>query len=438
MAIDWNLVQQQRPPGPELASITGLLGAIAEHRARQQQAAADQAFRERQFAAQQANTAVDNARADRQMSLQEQEHKDALEAAKAKLAREENDAAGKALPDVMGTSVDQPQIAQAKAAAAGIKMTANPRDMIDETTDVLDNRVTPPSYSFALPAGQVLQYDTGEQQRAQKAGIQRNLDTVRSAAAPLANIPYSPRVAPVAEALAMAGEKPGEAIGKGISSAQFAEAKADAERNARIAASKNASSQELTAGRGAIGKLDTEAKDFERTYNIPKLNASLDSLRQAQHEMAADSKVGKFAAYESFLKGARGSAPTGYVMEEAQKHTGGLWDRFKNAIARADNGDYSPEVKRDIKRGIDASIAGLEAQLKAHEKNYDRHFGNRLYDEVRGNVDAWKGQIFGTDTPASQGAAISPTGKKLAPIKSVQPDPLDALDAEANQHLGGR
>lgn len=64
--INWNAGAPSGPtPGQEVASVTGLLSALAERRAKQQQEEAMQAFREREFQNTMANQRIDNDRADK-------------------------------------------------------------------------------------------------------------------------------------------------------------------------------------------------------------------------------------------------------------------------------------------------------------------------------------------------------------------------------------
>src|SRR3954471_2116416 len=101
-AIDWNILQPTQGPAPEVASITGLLSALADRRMKAAQMQQEQAFRERQFQEQQRNTAADNARADRQMQMQRDQYGVQAEQHKAAVVQKQEEEAAKALPGVYG------------------------------------------------------------------------------------------------------------------------------------------------------------------------------------------------------------------------------------------------------------------------------------------------------------------------------------------------
>ncbi len=235
MAINWNMPAIGNP-GNEIASISNMLDSFAEARAKQQAQAQAQAMAERQFQAQQANIKADNARADAQIQMQRDQYAQQQQAAKAKLEKESSDDAYKALPKVMAMAGDMPQAAQAEAQGAGIDMQPVKQDTIDETTALLDGAPMAAQYKFAMPAGRVLDYDTGEPLRAKKNTLQRNVSQANEAIGPLAgSLPSGGRMAPVASALAAAGGTPEEAVKGAIGSAQFAEGQGGMDRRAAMA-----------------------------------------------------------------------------------------------------------------------------------------------------------------------------------------------------------
>lgn len=75
-------------PSAELAGVSGLLSAFAERRMKQQQAEVEREFRERQFAAQQENQRIDNARQDRLATGTLDNYERQAQAEKDKVARE--------------------------------------------------------------------------------------------------------------------------------------------------------------------------------------------------------------------------------------------------------------------------------------------------------------------------------------------------------------
>lgn len=421
MPVDFSLLQPVRSPAPEMASIGNLLSAFAEQRMRQQQAQQQAEFQQRQFEAQQANIAADNARADQQLSLQQKEADQRQQAMQAKQADEERQAATKALPDIMAMAGDRPQEAQARAAGYGIGLKQQPVDMIDETNDVLADRVTPPKFDISIPHSPgVLSYDTGEQQRAQIAATDREKKRVDAAIAPLAGvIPYSGRVAPIAQAYAAIGAKPDEAIKAGIGSAQFAEAQAGSDRRAAQSQRKiedTGARAEQRINQTALRGVKKDINDFVKETGLQELTKAYGEAGKALTLSKSASGPAQVAAVDAFIKSARGGSVTGQSFNATTSHLGGLLANLESAATAAKQGGYGAEVMGNLARSLQEVRQAIKDEVEPKRQSFvDKYYGSGEYDDVKGNVDnAYTGLFsgFGYKTDRHPGTTgIAPTGK---------------------------
>lgn len=183
-AIDWGLIQPTPGPAREVASISSLLSALADRRAKQQAAAAEQDFRERQFAAQQENTRIDNARLDEELHGRQTHQANETQRLKdeeaARRLQKANEDAARALKEQVLPALDddRPDKAQVAAQAAGIGMETMQEG---HGPGYGDNQLAPGQapaapqtrHQFKLPAGGIVDYDPQEARAAEKARSQR-------------------------------------------------------------------------------------------------------------------------------------------------------------------------------------------------------------------------------------------------------------------------
>lgn len=481
MPIDFGILQPLRPPGAEIASITGLLSAFAERRQKQQQEAAEREFRERQFAAQQANIAADNARADQQFKQLQQQHQDAQAAAKAKADDEKaklfaekalgpaqsalrnNDLQGARLAvQPYGGDVTQDYTAGEQASAAIADRRAAAADTfapLEPVGNLLggipqiaqaaaaqptadEARQMAPRYKIQAPVGPALDYSPMDAETGEQAGLARNTQRAVTAASQIQS-PYSPRILEAARAQAMAGATPEEAVTRGLASGQFGEQQAEStKRAAMVNARARESHGDLEKDREerrnlrAEAALNQEADKWAAQNGIKELNKAHGEASRALSLAGSSNGPAQVAAVEGFIKAARGGAVTAASQGFATKHLGGVLDSLEGAVEAAKSGKFAPGQMKNLQDGLKAAIGALNEELGAKRKRFDSRFRSERYGEVQANVDDIAEGMFGgtgNEVMRKKGAkGISPTGKRYTSKSGT----LDELDAEADSLLG--
>lgn len=298
--VDWGQLSTLPGPGAEIASISNMLGAFAENRQRQQQQAQARAMAERQFAAQQANIVEDNRRAQADLELRRQQEQRIVQAAKAEATQKQGEAFNEGLPavqaalrndDLQGARMAAEPLGgdvvedYAHKEAAGEAQTARGQQMADFLVPYagLGGLVFPPQaqalmpqmaaeptaeerasrYKIHGPAGKVLDYSPYDAQQAEARAAAESRQRVETAAGGL-QLPHGSRIAPVAGALAELGEKPDEALAKGIGSAQTAEIQGNTDRRAALSAARAGTAKPITPGQ----KFDDEMKATTTAHSL--------------------------------------------------------------------------------------------------------------------------------------------------------------------------
>lgn len=463
-------------PGAEIASISGMLGAIADSRARQQQEAAERAFRERQFAAQQANIAEDNRRAQEQLAMQAAQQKAAAERQAAEAKRQQSETfEQKALPgakaalrndDVQGArlalkpyggDVTEDTSGQEAAAAAQQQRQGAAFDRVAAKVPQLGifdlmtlpvqasahaQRAAAPTpeeqaqaqkrYRISGPVGDVLDYSPTLANEAETRGFERNAGLV-DRASQVAGGQFGGRAASAARAQALVGATPEEALTRGQASAQFAEGQAGSDRRAAMAGArtltvkpsqkKDDDRADATAFRGARDSWERNAGVHDLTKDITKfsqMNAGIEDYKKK-----GDTIGMKAALYAS----ARYITGPGVLTKEEYantvSNTKGWYEGIKTKLAQGLDGSISPAEARAIELFVKNANRMIQARAERALESYDEQFGEGSYEAgaVPDQVKAYRRSL-----------------QKRLGVKDKAPaaGDLGALDAEADKLLGGK
>jgi hypothetical protein len=464
-------------PGAEVASISGMLSAIAESRERQQQEAAQRAFQERQFAAQQANIAEDNRRAAEQLAMQQAQQKAHAEAVKAQEQRTQRETfAQKALPgaqvalrndDVQGARLalkpyggdvtedtsgqETAQAAQQQRQGAAFDRVASkvPQlgifDLLTLPVQASEhaNRAAAPTpeeqqqaqkrYRISGPVGDVLDYSPAEANAGEQRGFERNAATL-DRAAQVAGVPFQGRAASVGKAQTLVGASPEEALTRGLASAAVGEQQEGSDRRAAAGAAKAATTKgniDKDNARADSGGFRAARNSWETHAGLPALQQDLTKFRQMSSGIQDYKKKGDTVGMKAALYAAARyiTGPgvlTAPEYDNTVRNTKGWVEGIKSKLQQGLDGQISTAEERAIELFVKNANAMIQRRAEIALESYDAEFGEGSYEAgtVPDQIKAYRKSL------------VKRLGIKE---KAVTPSDLGSLDAEADKLLkGGR
>lgn len=286
--VNWQQMPGVGNPGAEIASISGMLSAIAEGREKRRQFEEEQAIRQQiadQNARHQQALEAHNAGI---LAQQQRKAQADAQAAQEKLAREQRETfAQKALPgaqaalrndDVQGAKLavqpyggdvlEDTSGAEAAAAAqeqrrgaafdriAGKVPQLGIFDLMTLPVQAAEHakRSAAPTpeeqaqaqkrYRIQGPVGEVLDYSPQEATKAEDTQFERNAGRVEKAAS-LAGVPFGGRAVSTGKAMSLVGATPEEALTRGLASAATGEQQAGSDRRAAMSAARATKTNEF-------------------------------------------------------------------------------------------------------------------------------------------------------------------------------------------------
>lgn len=473
--VNWGM-PELRSPGPEIASISGLLGSIADAREKKRQFEVEQArlraADEQQARHQQALEEYNRQNLQQQAEHQQQTLAQARDLATMKAKQGMQKDANAHMGDVhklidtgdmagaqalggqygMDVSRDQglidsratdarvqrgQQDAGAMDAMRGIGMLPGVPDQavdsaaqgegVSNTDEELNPRQAPAQ--IKMPVGSVLDYDPVSTRQASRKEVGRLQGQFMETEQ--ANMAQSPNWEKAARTIGnqMAGEGyKGDPYKEVAALAQHLD---DEDNKLKAAGMKQEPRPPSPQGDQRINQaakkvLNSEVEKFSAQSGMRDLKKAYGQTIKADRLTEAGTGEGEAAAIDEFIKTARGGMVTGQSLGFSMAHLGGALTRLETAWDTLKTGQFSEQAMDNLTKSLEAAREGIKEEVEGIRQAFVSGFySGGANDELKTNLDDHYDRLFsqfGYKAERQQGATgITPTGKRIGGGASAAP-----------------
>lgn len=468
--VNWSQMPRIQGGGPEIASISNLLGSIAEAREKRRQFEEELAQKKAeadQLAKHQAALEEYN----RQNLQQMQEyHKQSLaqkgEAAKQKLAQTQQTEADKQMGAVRGlvdagdlpgaqglgkqygvdvTRNDQAvQAAAEKARLARGDQTAGAmglipgfsalppevmqtaaRDTAQNTDEELNPKLAP--VQFHMPVGSVIDYDPVTSKKAAMAERgRRQADFLEKNKLGIGADELGQKaMMEVGNAMGTEGYK-GDPVADAMKTKRdfehqqnFLEA-AKARRAASASPDGFDKTRELANAR-ALAAMQTRAQRFVINSGLNKLSAAKGEAENVRSSLESGNPLGAAQALEKITALGRGGMATTPALKLSIEHLNGLVGKGQNWVAKALSGDFGDEARDNLMHAFETLNASIDEHIKARHQAFVQSEYTGANQNIKGNIEDKEAEIFGPLMPPGWTPDYDPEALQVVPTTGLPP-----------------